>query len=99
MAGAWAFSSCRGFVGYAGAAGERGNVESGGGVGAGEPWGRQGDLVNQPCALAPPVLDVSVPALPLLAVRQRFSARPRGSIFVTGFLSNPVSPEKDFLEI
>lgn len=56
-------------------------------------------MVNQPCALAPPVLDVSVPALPLLALQQRFSASPRGLAFVTGFLSSPVSLEKDFYRI
>lgn len=56
-------------------------------------------MVSQPCALAPPVLDVSVPALPLLSVQQRFSSSPRGSVFVTGFFSSLVSPEKDFLEI
>lgn len=74
-------------------------VERGGGVGAGASWGRQGAVVNQPCALAPPVLDVSVSALSLLAVQQRFSCSPRGSVFVTGFLSNPVTPKKAFFEI
>lgn len=74
-------------------------VERGGEVGAGASWGRQGAVVNQPCSLAPPVLDVSVPALLLLAVQQRFSSSARGSVFVTGFPSNPVTPEKDFFEI
>lgn len=68
-----------------GGRGERKSQKRLEGVGAGAPWGRQGAVLNQPCALAPPVLDVSVPALPLLAVQQRFSSSPRGSIFVTGF--------------
>lgn len=88
-----------GFVGYAGAARERGKVDGGRGVGAGAPWGKQGTVDNQPCALAPPVLDVSVLRSPC----SRFSnglALVLGARFsLLAFLAIQSAPKRTFSKL